>query len=470
MFALPIVVRSLGIDPLRQARPPALKVAPPGHPLEGEADRLAGRALAAPFVSYSAAPRDTEPAAAPGQTGSRAAAGGAPLELGLRHEMEGRFQHDFSQVRVHSDSAAARSAERIGAQAYTIGGDIVFGAGRFMPQSTPGRRLLAHELAHVVQQSGPGAPGLVQRQLDSLPPILLGLAAGMDTPGEYILGTYLYGGGAPHDVYDDPMWTAYMKDHEALRGQIYARLIMAVKTIADGGIKGRFPIVERFHAEFPENRGLSGYELLHGSNRDAGDFQLIGWADVADAYEPADGDYDIDLDLRYVFNDIVDPNKNYLSDRIRAVVADAVTLGQPRSYRLSIHWGSYCLAEVRQGGIEFYGYPSGRGIPIRPLPGGRLDIAKLEKKRAVEIDAAIVGQLKRHIRSDDVASLADRKGRLLWSFYRIGYYLRPTYLKRLEYPRSGDELPDLLRTRISRGLRVQLMEALKGTQPEMPEP
>ncbi|MFJ1975564.1 DUF4157 domain-containing protein [Streptomyces sp. NPDC087903] len=85
--------------------------------------------------------------------------GGTPLDAGVRGVMEGRFWHDFSDVRVHTDSAANESAAAIGARAYTSGRDIVFGAGRYDPQSAGGRRLLAHELAHVVQQSGhPGTP------------------------------------------------------------------------------------------------------------------------------------------------------------------------------------------------------------------------------------------------------------------------------------------------------------------------
>ncbi len=66
----------------------------------------------------------------------------------------GRTQQDFSGVRVHTGTLAARSSEAIRANAFTVGRDIVFGAGRFAPGSNEGKRLIAHELAHVVQQSG----------------------------------------------------------------------------------------------------------------------------------------------------------------------------------------------------------------------------------------------------------------------------------------------------------------------------
>jgi hypothetical protein len=85
-------------------------------------------------------------------------AGGRSLDPALRASFERRMGHDFSRVRVHADADAARSARSIGAAAYTLGSDIVFGAGRFQPATRDGSHLLAHELTHVVQQSRGGAP------------------------------------------------------------------------------------------------------------------------------------------------------------------------------------------------------------------------------------------------------------------------------------------------------------------------
>lgn len=68
--------------------------------------------------------------------------------------MGSRFAHDFSAVRVHIDSRAAESAEAVSASAFTVGRDIVFGAGHYEPGTTVGDNLLAHELSHVIQQSG----------------------------------------------------------------------------------------------------------------------------------------------------------------------------------------------------------------------------------------------------------------------------------------------------------------------------
>src|SRR5215212_3833407 len=77
---------------------------------------------------------------------------GRPLDSATRSFMEPRFGHDFSQVRLHADPNAAESAASVGAMAYTVGRDMVFGASRYAPGTHEGRRLIAHELAHVVQQ------------------------------------------------------------------------------------------------------------------------------------------------------------------------------------------------------------------------------------------------------------------------------------------------------------------------------
>lgn len=77
---------------------------------------------------------------------------GQPLDGPTRAFMEPRFGHDFGRVRVHTDAKAAESARAVNALAYTVGRDVVFGTGRYSPATSAGRRLVAHELTHVVQQ------------------------------------------------------------------------------------------------------------------------------------------------------------------------------------------------------------------------------------------------------------------------------------------------------------------------------
>ena len=84
--------------------------------------------------------------------------GGAPLPPGERRFFEQRFGYDLSRVRVHADDWAAQAARALHASAFTLGSDVAFAEGRYQPGQRAGRRLLAHELAHVIQQGA--APAL----------------------------------------------------------------------------------------------------------------------------------------------------------------------------------------------------------------------------------------------------------------------------------------------------------------------
>ena len=195
----PSCERQAGSRPL-QAR---LRVSTPGDEFEQEADRVADRVMSirepGPGAKLSNAGRasntlaqrkcstcEAEPddkslessiavrtKAAVGQTprvNSEVSAqidslrgGGEPLPESSRAFFEPRFGRDLSGVRIHSNAIAAESARTLNALAYTVGQDIVFGAGQYAPAREDGRRLLAHELTHVLQQGGQTEPE-VQRQ------------------------------------------------------------------------------------------------------------------------------------------------------------------------------------------------------------------------------------------------------------------------------------------------------------------
>lgn len=91
---------------------------------------------------------------APASVVATTAESGQRLPHTVERDMSRRFGHDFSDVRVHADDRGAASAAAIGARAYTHGSHVVFGQGQYGPATREGRWLLAHELAHVVQQSG----------------------------------------------------------------------------------------------------------------------------------------------------------------------------------------------------------------------------------------------------------------------------------------------------------------------------
>ncbi|MFL6672248.1 MAG: DUF4157 domain-containing protein [Massilia sp.] len=132
--------------------------------LEAEAERVAERFPAAPAEGHSAiAPVAVQRASADAMSGAERApdsvegvlaGAGTPLGRALQQDMGRHFGHDFSRVRVHAGAAAAASAREVDAQAYTVGHHVVFGQGKFAPDTLVGRRLIAHELTHVVQQGG----------------------------------------------------------------------------------------------------------------------------------------------------------------------------------------------------------------------------------------------------------------------------------------------------------------------------
>jgi hypothetical protein len=153
---------------LREAaprRPPRPDRAAHGH--ERSADRSAERALGSSDGFAHRAPIAAAPRAGLGP--------GAALPEPTRAHFERRLGADLSAVRLHTDANAGRAARAEGAAAFAFGSDVVFAPGRYAPETSAGKRLLAHELAHVVQQAG-GAPALglgaapygIQRAVETL--------------------------------------------------------------------------------------------------------------------------------------------------------------------------------------------------------------------------------------------------------------------------------------------------------------
>ena len=183
---------------------PSLEVSTPGDPLEREADRVADAVTAAEPVETSgsaltagtsgaqvqrcgpgaedcdcaedetlqreATSAGVTPAEAPPSVAQVLASGGEPLEAPVRRALQAGFGYEFGDVRIHRDALAQHSASEVGARAYTVGKDIAFASSQYAPQTTAGRRLLAHELTHVVQQGSArpsSSKNLVSRLADS---------------------------------------------------------------------------------------------------------------------------------------------------------------------------------------------------------------------------------------------------------------------------------------------------------------
>jgi hypothetical protein len=146
-----------------------LAISSPGDPYEQEADRVADTVMRMPTPTKNAEKKTHSAGAlvqrrvSEGESGLAEAppivdealrSAGQPLDADSRAFFEKRFGHDFSQVRVHTNSNAAESARVVGASAYTVGSNVLFAKGWYRPQTAEGRQLLAHELTHVLQQSG----------------------------------------------------------------------------------------------------------------------------------------------------------------------------------------------------------------------------------------------------------------------------------------------------------------------------
>jgi Domain of unknown function (DUF4157) len=167
-----------------------LKISEPGDKYEQEADRVADEVMRMPepSVQRQVEPEEEEEEMVQRKMGDRVSSvdsqpessevppivrevlnsPGQPLDPDTRTFMESRFGHDFSQVQLHADNRAAQSAQAIDAIAYTVGNHIAFGANQHQSRTFAGRRLLAHELTHVMQQNeSPPQANMIRRLVGS---------------------------------------------------------------------------------------------------------------------------------------------------------------------------------------------------------------------------------------------------------------------------------------------------------------
>ncbi|QZZ18778.1 DUF4157 domain-containing protein [Leptothermofonsia sichuanensis E412] len=147
-----------------------LTINEPGDQYEQEADRIADEVMRIP---ESIIQRRVESRTLPEISPSFRAvlhSSGQPLDTETRAFMEPRFGHSFNHVYIHNNPQAHEMAGILNARAFTVGHDIVFGAGQYTPGTQEGQRLVAHELTHTIQQSTlSGETPFIQRQL--LPPV-----------------------------------------------------------------------------------------------------------------------------------------------------------------------------------------------------------------------------------------------------------------------------------------------------------
>jgi hypothetical protein len=172
--AAPAAFRGGSAGPVVQRMP--MRVSSPTDPAEREASAVArsvvnmpGPAIAAPRIGSAGSIQRSSAPPASGDAPARiqsSLAGGTPLPAAVRRFMEPRFGASFAKVRVHTDANAAALSRQLSAQAFTTGNHVFFGRDQFQPESAAGRELIAHELAHTIQQGAAVREPALQRQAE----------------------------------------------------------------------------------------------------------------------------------------------------------------------------------------------------------------------------------------------------------------------------------------------------------------
>jgi hypothetical protein len=152
---------------MRMADPQVLRAAPPT--LSRKCEECQEEESESPLQREAATGVTAGGGTAPPIVDSVLTSPGSPLDAATQQFMSRGFGADFADVRIHTDAQAAQSAAEVDARAYTVGRNVVFGAGQYDPAGESGRRLLAHELAHVVQQGSAGPTPSLQRQASAGP-------------------------------------------------------------------------------------------------------------------------------------------------------------------------------------------------------------------------------------------------------------------------------------------------------------
>jgi hypothetical protein len=216
----------------------SLQIGTVNDPLEDEADTVADKVMRMPEPAFAqrkcteceeiklqrkSGEESSSRMEAPSFVYDVLNSGGQMLDSDTRNFFEPRFGHDFSDVRIHDNKKAAESANSINALAYTVGNDIVFNKGQYSPNTDTGKKLLGHELTHVLQQKTILHKKTIQREICAAPSVLLNMATFPGTLGNissiagqvaeiFIIRDYCKTGCAPMvtEYFDNPIIASYI--------------------------------------------------------------------------------------------------------------------------------------------------------------------------------------------------------------------------------------------------------------------
>ena len=153
-----------------------------------------------------------------------------------------------------------------------------------------------------------------------------------DKVGRELLLHYLYGKG--EDFPSNEEHGQYLMENECLKNKVRSILFQHTRSIRPGDTVA---IDLSVHMEIENGEGIIGYQYLHGTNADVGDFQISGTAK-----RTLDGS--VIYDLKYTWNDVMDSNMSYGTDKMKAFFAEIFTFGGAQSYNLAISWSDTSIA------------------------------------------------------------------------------------------------------------------------------
>ena len=163
-----------------------------------------------------------------------------------------------------------------------------------------------------------------------------------DWAGRSILDRYLTGGGDWH-IDNDSDWTEYMQANPTLTSDLRDRAIESAESLHQSG-NDSGGINENYHTSIENGEGIIGYQYLHGTN---GGFDRIGSTEIE---RHSDGSSTVTLEMEYTWNDVIDPNPEYQTDRWKSRVAEGITLGRADPYEISISWTEITVVELDANG------------------------------------------------------------------------------------------------------------------------